>query len=261
MAGLRRWRRDWNTLGERHPLGAILTGTLGQMPEWNVDEFFATGRADVARFLADLDHIAPHTARGRALDFGCGVGRVTRALAAGFDSVTGVDVARSMIRRARALNRDVANCRFVVNRWTNLRRFATGSFDVVYSRLVLQHIPPEGVRKYVPELLRILAAHGVLMFQLPEEIDVEPESAFLNAPVTGSAVKRHAPRALVRAYRRLKYRWIVGDRPPRMEMYGLPQEAVLSLLAVAGGRVLAVRPDQSHGPGVHGFEYWVTRRN
>ena len=44
-------------------------------------------------------------ARALALDFGCGAGRLSRALAAHFEHVVGVDVSASMIETARALNR------------------------------------------------------------------------------------------------------------------------------------------------------------
>jgi SAM-dependent methyltransferase len=256
---LGRFGRDWNTFGKRNPYGAILTGTGGDLPQWREDEFFETGRQDAARFMADLARIAPAVARRTALDFGCGVGRVTRALAAHFESVVGVDVASAMIARARHLNRSCSNCTFVVARPARLRGFKTGTVDVIYSRLVLQHVPQPLVRRYIPEFLRVLAPGGALMFQLPSEISQEPEELFLQAPVVGGGLKSRLPRPIVRAYRRLKYRFIVDESEPAMAMFGMARREVEQLLADAGGRVLAARPDQSHGPMVPGFEYWVTK--
>src|SRR5262245_19348484 len=112
---LHRFGWEWERLGRRNALGAILTRD-GRVANWDEAEFLATGRADAARFLTDLSAIAPSAARTRALDFGCGVGRITRALAEYFDEVVGVDVASSMIERARALNADRPRCRFVLNR-------------------------------------------------------------------------------------------------------------------------------------------------
>jgi SAM-dependent methyltransferase len=256
---LKRFARDWNRLGKRNPYGAILTGTAGDLPQWTVEEFFETGRADVARFMADLASVAPAVRRRRVLDFGCGVGRCTRALADHFQSVVGVDVAPTMISRARLLNESFRTCRFVVTPRSHLRVFETGYFDVIYSRLVLQHIPPVLVRRYIPELIRVLAPGGVLMFQMPGEIAPEPEEAFLDAPVAGNGVKPYLPRALVRAYRLVKYRLIVDESIAKMAMFGMARDVVLRLVPDAGGRVLTTRPDQSHGPIVPGFEFWVTK--
>ena len=146
---LKRFARDWERLGERNAYEVILTGD-SESTRWDSDAFFATGRADVASFMRGLSEIAPDVVRGRALDFGCGVGRITRGLAAHFQSVTGVDVAPSMIARARSLNAHVENCEFVVNYEPHLEVFEAGTFDVVYSRLVLQHIPLRTIRRYIP---------------------------------------------------------------------------------------------------------------
>ena len=257
--GLKRFGRAWNKVGARNPYGAILTGRAGELRDWSDEEFFATGRADAARFIADLARIAPTVARRRLLDFGCGVGRVTRPLAEHFESVVGVDAAPTMIAHAQRLNQSYANCEFVVNRGTDLRGFATGTFDVIYSRLVLQHVPPPFVTRYIPELIRVLAPGGVLMFQLPDDVASEAEAAFLKAPVVGHAMKRHLPAPIVRAYRRIKYRFIVDESGTALTMFGMPRETVLKLVCEAGGRVITVEPDESHGAMVPGFQYWISK--
>ena len=244
------WRRrgkSWDALGERGPLNAILTRGPGQ-PGWNLDDFFATGEADARRFMTELDRIAPGVGRSRVLDFGCGVGRITRALAPHFDAVVGVDVATSMIQRARALNLECSRCSFVLNRAPHLRQFESASFDVVYSRLVLQHVRPALARRYIRELIRILAPGGVLMFQLPEFPSAE-----------GPAWKRRLPRSIVTAWRRAKYMVVGGRAAACVEMFGIDREDVERIVSASAGRLLAVQPDRSHGGEGAGFEYWVTR--
>jgi len=252
-----RFSEDWNALGRKNPYGAILTGATGELADWNLDEFLATGRADAARFVASLDRIAPASRRHRLLDFGCGVGRVSRALANHFQSVVGVDAAESMIAHARSLHASCPNCEFVVNPGEGLRLFDSGSFDVVYSRLVLQHIPPALVRGFIPELVRVTAPGGVLMFQLPDVIP-DARTTYLNAPVLGAGIKRRLPLPIVRAYRRFKFPFVAGEKR-KMAMFGMPHGEVLGLLRDAGARVLAIEPDQSHGPAPSGYEYWLTR--
>src|SRR3954469_25068880 len=99
MAEWRPFGWTWNRLGRRNAFGAILT-VDGKIADWNIDEFLATGRVDVDRFLADLTRLLPTAARTSVLDFGCGVGRVTRLLADHFETVVGTDVAPSMIEQA-----------------------------------------------------------------------------------------------------------------------------------------------------------------
>jgi SAM-dependent methyltransferase len=145
-----------------------------------------------------------------------------------------------------------------VNRDGTLDLFETASFDVVYCRLVLQHVPPALVATYIPELIRVLAPAGVVMFQIPEKIAPEAEDAFVNAPVIGSGIKQRLPMSVVRIYRLLKYRLIVGSAPV-MAMFGISRDTVVELIRNSGGRILAIEPDRSHGTDVPGFEYWVTR--
>jgi SAM-dependent methyltransferase len=257
---MERLARDWNILGERNPYGAILTGESGRLAHWDAEAFFATGRADVDRFIDALSRIAPDVRRRRALDFGCGVGRITRSMAAHFASVIGVDVAPAMIARARVLNGPIGNCEFRVSREPHLKDFGDEMFDVVYSRLVLQHISPAIVGGYIQELIRVLSPGGVLMFQLPEHIP-HPLRVLLRAPVVGGRLKRTLPLTVVRAYRLVKYLYLIATSPPPMQMFGLPFEQVSAIVRDSGGSLLAAVPDASHGTeAVAGFEYWVTKR-
>jgi SAM-dependent methyltransferase len=265
------WRRfgwAWNELGADNPLGAILTKD-GQVAAWTLDEFLATGRADAARFVADLSKLSPGTKRTRALDFGCGVGRITRALTDYFDQVVGVDVAASMIERARTINAEAGKCQFVLNQRRDLRAFPDASFSVVYCRLVLQHLRPEVSRRYIPELVRVLAKDGVLMFQLPERVRLpDPkieQRAFEQAPVAAGSLKGRLPRPVITLWRRTKFRVIVFGRlfrrrQAKIDMFGINRSEVLPLVQAAGGRVLDVRPENSHGyVDVESFEYWITK--
>lgn len=251
----RRLSPTWDALGRANAFGAVLTRHDGELGSWKSAEFFATGVADAERFIADLTALAPSASRARVLDFGCGVGRVTRALAGYFGEAVGVDVAASMIDRARALDPE-GRCRFVLNDARDLTCFESGAFTVVYSRLVLQHIRPALVRRYIPELVRVLAPGGVLMFQLPDVIGVDPDRG---APVL-RRVKRHVPWPAVVAWRLLKCRLSGRTAVSQMTMFGMSSGEVLALIAGAGGRVLDVRADRSHGcDRIRGFEYWVTR--
>jgi ubiquinone/menaquinone biosynthesis C-methylase UbiE len=253
----RRFDSAWEYFARTNAFGAILTAEDGALRAWDAQPFFAAGKADADRFVADVRAIAPAVPLSAALDFGCGVGRVTQGLADHFQRVVGVDVAETMIERARALNQN-PRCSFVVNRSARLAAFPDRSFTVVYSRLVLQHIRPALVRRYVPELVRVLAPGGVVMFQLPDVIRSVANS--IQPKTFTRKLKRRLPWPVVVAWREMHYRSFGGLRTPEMQMYGMAPEEVLTLLQEAGARLLDVRPDTSHGCSqAAGFEYWATR--
>ena len=169
-AALDEVRSNWDALGRDNPLWAIRSDRA----EWDLDEFFASGRVEVDKVLAALAElgIRPH---GVALDFGSGAGRLTQALAAVFDTAVGVDVARSMVALAEGYNRQGDRCRFVLNEAADLACFADGSFDFVYSHIVLQHVGTELAKRYIAEFLRVVAPGGIVYFQVPSElIALEP---------------------------------------------------------------------------------------
>lgn len=143
-------------------------GAPGGGPQGDSGALMASGELEVSRLF---DHLAEHGLEpprwGRALDFGCGVGRLTLPLARRFDEVIGVDVSPSMVALARAGAGDDAGVSFVVNDAPDLGRFADGTFDLVLSDLVLQHVGPDLQRRYVAELCRLLAPGGLAVFQLP----------------------------------------------------------------------------------------------
>ena len=140
--------RDWNALAEIDPYWAVLTH----------DEFrgaVATDRDKLNAFLesgrAYVNHIwdAIEAARGgrfspeRALDFGCGVGRIAIPLAARCGTVVGLDVADRMLAGARELCEQlgVRNVQFV--KADDDLTQVHGTFDLVHSYIVFQHISPE----------------------------------------------------------------------------------------------------------------------
>lgn len=156
-------RRDWTVLGAADPLWAVLVRRGG----WELADFLATGRADVAATVSWLAELGLPTRWERALDFGCGVGRLSQALAEHADEVIGVDISASMLEVAGRINRTGARCTFVHNDAPDLGRFPDGHVDLVYSVLVLQHLPRPMIDVYLAELLRVLRRDGSAVIQIP----------------------------------------------------------------------------------------------
>jgi 2-polyprenyl-3-methyl-5-hydroxy-6-metoxy-1,4-benzoquinol methylase len=157
----------WESLAQDDPLWAILSAPDKRGRKWNLDEFFRTGSAEIEELMHRLEHHGIAFERDAALDFGCGVGRLTQALALHFRSVYGVDVAPTMIRTAEAHNKHRAICRYLLNREDNLSAFHSAQFSFMLSSIVLQHLPVDLARKYIAEFVRILRPGGLLIFQIP----------------------------------------------------------------------------------------------
>ncbi len=232
---MRLWqvRRHWDELAKADPLWAVLTETGKEGQRWTAEEFFSTGVAEVAADLTQVRAHVPDLSRRNALDFGCGAGRLTQALAAHFDRVTGVDISARMVALARSHSQN-ERVSFVLNRKSDLRSFAAGSFDFVYSRITLQHLAPRYSKRYLREFIRILAPGGVLFVQIPAGVPAgDPPDRF--------RLSFWPPTLWMRLRRHVRYHY-PGWFPdtPKMQMYALAREEVLGCVAAAGASVLAV---------------------
>lgn len=135
--------KHWETWGKLDPYYGVLSHEKfsAQNIEQNRDEFFETGRNAVAGVLNQFERHFGALKRDRALDFGCGVGRLSLPLATEFDDVVGLDISESMLveARANAAEFGTSNVEFALAD-DNLSN-APGTFDFVLTYIVLQHIP------------------------------------------------------------------------------------------------------------------------
>jgi 2-polyprenyl-3-methyl-5-hydroxy-6-metoxy-1,4-benzoquinol methylase len=234
-------QEHWNRFGRLDPLWAILTWPEKEGKRWQLEEFFRTGETEVASLLRRADSLRIVISFGKALDFGCGIGRISQALAAHFAEVHGVDIAPSMIDLARTYNRHPTRCRYVLNQSDDLRLYADETFDLIYSNLVLQHMEPRYSKNYIREFLRTLAPSGLLVFQQPGPL---PEG-FQSRPVSNrGGLKRRvaslAPALLVDIYRSLRRMGKPEMCEPRMEMHGIEREEIVDLVEHQGGVIVDV---------------------
>jgi len=187
---LKELQRHWHEFGQQDPLWAILTDSQKRGGKWDPDEFFETGREEIDSVIRYLESVGlPVLRRRKALDFGCGVGRLTQALCRYFDECYGIDIAPSMIKLADEYNRHGARCHYRVNATDNLKAFGDNTFDLVYTVLALQHMRPEYSKRYIEELMRVLAPNGVLIFQIPSELVPTSQAKVFRQPLPDSAFK------------------------------------------------------------------------
>ncbi len=99
------------------------------------------------------------------LDIGCGVGRAEYLLAKKVKSVLGIDISKSMVSNARKNIKD-KNVEFLVTNGKNLSEINNKKFDLIFSILVLQHVPRKIFETYLKESYLLLKKGGKLFFQI-----------------------------------------------------------------------------------------------
>jgi hypothetical protein len=166
---------------------AVLSDPSRRGRRWNLDEFFETGRREISLLMFQLGSLGLSPRRDRAVDFGCGVGRLTQALAAEFRHVIGIDVAPTMIQLAERLNKFGSGVTYSVNQRPDLSFIPGGTVDFVYSDIVLQHLLPDLAAGYVSEFLRIVRPGGVVVFQLPSHRRSVEEMPAAPVPLSSEA--------------------------------------------------------------------------
>lgn len=213
---LQRVRDLWDVAAQRDAMGCILT--TGQ--QWTVEDFYAHGRVEIDACLRRLDDLGLRgKRRSRALDFGCGMGRTTQALADYYARVDGVDVSPAMVELAKTHNQHDGRVRYHVNDET--LPFRAGSFDLIYTNIVLQHMPQMFAHRYIRDFVRLLRPDGLAVFEIPDGPDMPHSDACLS-------------------------------------MYGTPRSTVEEIVTDAGGEVVDV---ENVNPCVWDCNRYTARRN
>jgi len=207
-------RKNWTALGEQDPMWAILTDSGKKGNRWQMDDFFETGRQQIKQILGELETARISIVRGKALDFGCGIGRLSQALSEHFESVDGVDISTSMISNAQKLNRFPGRTIYHLNVHNDLNLFPSNQYDFIFSWIVLQHMPCAPQQNYIVDFFRLLKPGGVAYFQT----------------IHTQGWRSCVPDWAADFYRKLKHKG-----RPFIPMYGLPVKSARKIIKNAGG--------------------------
>jgi SAM-dependent methyltransferase len=240
-------KKHWEDMGDLDPYWAILTEPGTKHGNWDIEKFFSTGAEEISGLMNTAKSLGLPMQQENALDFGCGVGRLTRALAGYFQNVVGIDISDSMLRRAAALN-PPPNCKFVLNDSDSLP-FPSAQFDLIYTALVLQHVPSQdSIRRYIAEFVRVLKIGGLLVMQVPNHV---PLRSRLQARPRIYSLLRSAGISEKLLYNKM------GLHPIPMNF--LPENEVISIIEAGGGKALRIVADQRAGAHIPGRTYYVSK--
>ena len=163
---LEKMQRDWDARARENARYYVNTARK----DWTDEEFFQSGERTVAEEIStDMINICQgkDPADMKVLEIGCGVGRVTRALARKFGEVHAVDVSGEMIAQARKSLANEPNALVYLNNGMDLSVIPGGQFDFAFSTIVFQHIPSrEVIYNYVREVARLLRPGALFKFQV-----------------------------------------------------------------------------------------------
>jgi SAM-dependent methyltransferase len=149
--------------------------------DYFVDSRQPYGAADVERFWEAADEVdslldglgVRLRETDTVLEIGCGLGRITRGLAARAREVTALDVSDQMLARARSHNPGLDCVRWVLGDGTSLAEIADESIDACVSVVVFQHLPdPQIAYGYVREVGRVLRPNAWAALQVSNDPQV-----------------------------------------------------------------------------------------
>jgi 2-polyprenyl-3-methyl-5-hydroxy-6-metoxy-1,4-benzoquinol methylase len=222
----------WRQLGRNDPDWAVLTVPARRHGGWagDLEDFYRSGEDDVEAAL----RLAGVSAGRRALDWGAGTGRLSRALAARFDEVTAVDISPGMLDtlRQRLADEEVGNVTTQL-----VEDFdGVGRYDFALSLLVLQHLADvDQVRNALTRMLTALRPTGAAVVELPAR----------------ALTRRARLQPRFRVYRMLRRLGLPAGRLHRWGLSGISMlvvspEQMRRWTAALGGAVVANEPRPDH---------------
>ena len=150
------WSAVFDRLAKAQPEAGVALYALGS------SELLEAATAEIVAALRGWGLLAPD---GRVLEIGCGIGRFVRVLAPEVAHVTGLDVSREMIGRARERCAGLANIRLDVSSGRNLAGLPDLSFGLVLAADVFPYLVQasgELAAGHVAEAARVLRPGGTL---------------------------------------------------------------------------------------------------
>jgi SAM-dependent methyltransferase len=159
-------RRYWDARAREHPY--YFVDLRRSYRNRDAEGFWLWGEKDLDQLLGALEvQIGP---RDAVVDIGCGVGRLTRAIASRAARAYGIDISPEMIERARGHPTDLANIEWIVGDGVSLRPIQDAAVDACVSLVVFQHIPDPAVTLgYIREMARVLRPGGWAAFQVSND--------------------------------------------------------------------------------------------
>jgi len=176
---LKSQERYWHRVGEREPFWSVLSSpdyaSKRQLNLNDMTSFYQSGEDVINQILLDVAHVLKDSVvwfggglGNIALDFGCGVGRLSAALIHRFLSVVCIDHSQSHLDTMMTLNHRrilPLHSKFAGAEIEHFNQKEHGGADFAVSVLTLQHMIPELQAAAIEHLCDALAIGGAAYIQ------------------------------------------------------------------------------------------------
>lgn len=214
-------RRVWTRLGQERPFFSILPERRfsPDQAEKNAEAFRKTGRDEVEVLKRRLTALEIDPAdHPDALEYGCGVGRVTVPLSTLFRKVTGFDISEPHLELAQQAARAAGRRNVALAPVKDIRALDVPQHDFFYSRMVLHRNPPPLQAQILRRCLARMRVGGIAAFQLLTHLE---------------------------GYRYDTAAWLAAPPAEEPEVHVLRQDIVFGILKELGFQPLHVARDHS----------------
>jgi SAM-dependent methyltransferase len=157
--------KDWEKFGSLEPYFGVLSDNKyhrNNLTNEVKEEFFLSGYQHINFVIeAVRKYVDDDFTFRKAIDFGCGVGRLVIPLSEIAEHVVGIDISESMLQEAKKNcdSRNIRNVEFI--RFKNDFSELHEKYDFIHSYIVFQHIPTHRGEKIFESLLNLLNHGGI----------------------------------------------------------------------------------------------------
>jgi SAM-dependent methyltransferase len=169
-------KKDWNERAKENAYMAILTTN-------DTDVFWNSGETAAEALYLIFGNTT-------YLDFGCGIGRIAIPLSKRTSGdVYAYDISGNMITKGRKIYK-ADNLLWVVGDEEGEKLKELPPINVIFERLVFQHIPTSYLTKYLTIMHSILSDTGLLLAKVAITINTNDRAYWKNIPDTDSWTSR-----------------------------------------------------------------------
>jgi len=210
-------KKSWEHLGKTRAHHSVLTSKdfLPDSLQQNIGTFWKSGEIEVKEIEAILNrHNVNLNEVNTAIEYGCGVGRVTTQLAKQVKSMHAYDISRPHLDYAKEhAEEERVDIKF------HLVSDPLGKLhpcDLFYSRIVFQHNPPPIILQLIKNAMESLNHGGIAIFQVP---------------------------TYIKGYEFKLEEWMKKEHALDMQMHCIPQTAIFTMAESTGCKLLEMRED------------------